>query len=564
MDLQRTLLIGAVAVVGVMTLQQWNQDYNQPTRPTGEEVVTSMSNISIAQSGSDMPALSSDSAGAVTLDGNTQPSAQLVSVKTDTLNVQIDPAGGDIIGLSLTQFPAWLPEEDEKVPAFELMVQNPDCVSGDVTCVYTAQSALVRADGPQANNQRPLYNVKQSSYTLEDGDNTIVVDLTRSTDELNLTKRFTFTRGSYDVRMDYVIENKSDTVWADRFYAQLKRDNSEDPSTVNSSAPMRTFIGGAVRTVDKPYVKVDFKDFTGKSRIQETVDGGYAAIQQLYFVSAWVPAQDQRHTFYTNQSQDGQYNFVGFIDNIEILPGQAMTVGADLYTGPKDQKSMKALADGLQLTMDFGWLWFLAQPLFTLLKFIQSMVGNWGWSIILLTVCVKAIFYPLNATSFRSMAKMRKLGPKMQALKEKHGDDRQKLSQEMMEMYKREKVNPMGGCLPILVQMPVFIALYWVLQESVELRQAPWLGWIHDLSQMDPYFILPLIMGASMFAQQLLNPTPPDPVQAKVMKMMPVIFTVFFLWFPAGLVLYWVTNNTLSIIQQYIITKKIEEEGSSA
>ena len=206
-------------------------------------------------------------------------------------------------------------------------------------------------------------------------------------------------------------------------------------------------------------------------------------------------------------------------------------------------------------------LWFIAQPLFTILKWIHSIVGNWGWSIILLTVLVKALFYPLNATSFRSMAKMRKLGPQLQALKEKYGDDRQKMSQEMMELYRKEKVNPMGGCLPILVQMPVFIALYWTLLESVELRQAPWLGWIYDLSQMDPYFILPLIMGASMFAQQMLNPTPPDPTQAKVMKMMPVIFTFFFLFFPAGLVLYWVTNNILSIVQQYIITKQIEKEG---
>ena len=390
---------------------------------------------------------------------------------------------------------------------------------------------------------------------------TVVVDLTRSTDELNLTKRYTFVRDSYDVRMDYVIENKGDTVWQDRFYAQLKRDGSEDPSTVNSSAPMNTYQGAAVRSVDQPYVKLPFSDF-GKSRFEQNVEGGYAAMLQLYFLTAWVPDQAQRHTYYTNLSHDQQYHFVGFIDNVAVQPGQTVTVGADLYAGPKDQDRLERLADGLQLTKDFGWLWFLAQPLFTLLKFIQSMVGNWGWSIILLTVCVKAIFYPLNATSFRSMAKMRKLGPKMQDLKEKHGDDRQKLSQAMMELYKKEKVNPMGGCLPILVQMPVFIALYWVLQESVELRQAPWLGWIHDLSQMDPYFILPLIMGGSMFAQQLLNPTPPDPTQAKVMKLMPVIFTVFFLWFPAGLVLYWITNNTLSIIQQFIITRKIEKEST--
>ncbi|MGB1272084.1 MAG: membrane protein insertase YidC, partial [Endozoicomonas sp.] len=281
-----------------------------------------------------------------------------------------------------------------------------------------------------------------------------------------------------------------------------------------------------------------------------------------YFVSAWVPNQNEAHQFYTKKSRDGAYNFVGFYDQpFSLKPGETAKLGATLYAGPKNQETLKSLASALELTVDYGMLWFLAQPLFSILKWIHSVVGNWGWSIILLTVLVKGVFYPLNATSFRSMAKMRKLGPRLQQMKEQLGDDRQKMSQAMMELYKKEKVNPMGGCLPILVQMPVFIALYWTLLESVELRQAPWLGWIQDLSQMDPYFILPLIMGASMFAQQLLNPTPPDPIQAKVMKMMPVIFTFFFLWFPAGLVLYWVTNNVLSIIQQYIITQKIEKES---
>ena len=560
MDLQRTLLIGAVAVVGVLTLQQWNEDYNQ-TRPTGEDSHISLSNVSISQGGSDRPVLTSSDAGAPPVEGDATPSAQLISVKTNTLNVEIDPAGGDIIGLSLPKYPAWLPEDGEQVPPFDLLVQRPNCTSGNVTCEFTAQSALMSTDGHQDNNQRPLYNVKQASYVLNDGGDHIVVDLTRSNNDIDVTKRYTFTRDSYDIRMDYIVNNNSDSVWTDRFYAQLKRDGSEDPSTVNSSAPMNTFMGAAVRSNDKPYVKLPFKDF-GKSGFQEDVKGGYAAMLQLYFVTAWVPDQSQTHRFYTNQSASRDNYFVGFINNVSAQPGQTVTIGADLYAGPKDQKSLELLADGLQLTMDFGWLWFLAQPLFSLLTFIHSIVGNWGWAIIFLTVCVKAVFYPLNATSFRSMAKMRKLGPKMQSLKEKHGDDRQKLSQEMMELYKKEKVNPMGGCLPILVQMPVFIALYWVLQEAVELRQAPWLGWIHDLSQMDPYFILPLIMGASMFGQQLLNPTPADPVQAKVMKLMPVIFTVFFLWFPAGLVLYWVTNNLLSIIQQYIITKKIEKESA--
>lgn len=554
MDFQRTLLIGAIAVVGVLTLQQWNEDY--PGTPKSTSVVQS---VSSSLAGSDMPSISDGNSIPSIDDGAEKPSAQLISVKTSTIDALIDPAGGDIISLTLPQYPAWLPEEGEQAVPFQLLVNSPDC-KGEATCVFTAQSALAKSDGPDANNLRGVYSVKQTSYTLDDGEKKLTVNLHKNADGVDITKSFTFYRDSYDVSVNYKIVNNSGKVWRDQFYAQLKRDNSEDPSQLNSKAPMNTYLGAAVRSNDEPYAKLPFDDFTDKA-FAERVQGGYAAMLQHYFVTAWVPDQQKPHQYYTKQNKDG-YNFVGFYDDaIVAQPGETIETGATLYVGPKNQENLKALSDGLELTIDYGMLWFLAQPLFTILKWIHSLVGNWGWSIILLTVLVKAVFYPLNATSFRSMAKMRKLGPKLQEMKEQFGDDRQKMSQAMMELYKKEKVNPMGGCLPILVQMPVFIALYWTLLESVELRQAPWLGWIHDLSQMDPYFILPLIMGASMFIQQMLNPTPPDPVQAKVMKMMPVIFTFFFLFFPAGLVLYWVTNNTLSIIQQYFITKKIEKEG---
>ena len=558
MDLQRTLLIGAIAVVGVLTLQQWNEDYTQ-TRPASEAVVA---NISTAQGGSDVPTITSGSSAPHILDTNVQPTAQLINVQTDTLNVQIDPAGGDIIGLSLPKYPKYLPEQGQESVPFQVLVNKPDCNIADQTCVYTAQSALVATDGPDAKNQRGFYSTAKTSYNLNKGSNELVVDLTRTTGDILLTKRYIFERGAYDLRVEYQVTNRGQQVWKDQFYAQLKRDGSEDPSSRTSNAPTNTYLGAAVRSKDELYEKLPFDDFAD-TPFKESVTGGYAAVLQHYFVSAWVPDQSSSHTYYTNVSGDNRSFIVGFYDNsIVAQPGEMVTVGATLYAGPKIQADLEALAEGLQLTMDFGILWFIAEPLFSLLKFIHSLVGNWGWSIILLTVCVKAVFYPLNQTSFRSMAKMRKLGPKMKEMKEKHGDDRQKMSQGMMEMYKKEKVNPMGGCLPIVVQMPVFIALYWTLQEAVDLRQASWLGWITDLSQMDPYFILPLIMGASMFLQQMLNPTPPDPMQAKVMKMMPLIFTVFFLWFPAGLVLYWVTNNVLSIIQQYIITKKIEAEDT--
>ncbi|MEE3215411.1 MAG: membrane protein insertase YidC, partial [Pseudomonadota bacterium] len=290
------------------------------------------------------------------------------------------------------------------------------------------------------------------------------------------------------------------------------------------------------------------------------VEGGWVAIIQHYFTSAWVPPQQQDNLFYAaTDSQDR--NVAAFAGQSQTLePGAEASLGATLYMGPKVQERLEAVAPNLELTVDFGWLWFIANPLFWLLDHIHSLIGNWGWSIVILTIMVKAALWPLSAKAYKSMARMRKLGPEMQRLKERFGDDRQKMSQEMMKFYQKEKINPLGGCLPILIQMPVFIALYWMLLESVELRHAPFMLWIQDLSVKDPYFVLPILMGASMFVQQLLNPTPPDPMQAKIMKMLPIVFTFFFLWFPAGLVIYWVCNNCISIVQQYVITRKIEDD----
>ena len=557
MDLQRTLLIGAIAIVAVLILRQWYKDYNQIQEPTREDVI--INNVGTSQNASDVPIIALSSTIPQIFDPTIQLSSQFISVTTDTLDLQIDLAGGDIISLSLQKYPLWLPEEGKKSKPFQLMVNKANCQENNTICFYIAQSALVNTDGPNDNNQRSLYSSKQNHYSMAEGQNQLIVDLVTTNGNIHITKRYTFKRNAYNFQVQYEIKNQGDTLWRDQFYAQLKRDQSKDPSLVNSSVPL-SYLGAAVKSIDEPYVKLPFDNFV-KNSFKEKVKGGYAAILQHYFISAWIPAQDEKHTYYTNVTGN-KYVLIGFYDDpIEAKPGEIVSTGAILYAGPKNQENLKALAEGLQLTMDFGMLWFLAQPLFLLLKFIYSLVNNWGWSIILLTICVKAVFYPLNQASFSSMAKMRKLGPQMQKLKEQYSNDRQKMSQSMMELYKKEKVNPMGGCLTIFLQMPVFIALYWVLQESVELRQAPWLAWIHDLSQMDPYFILPLSMGVSMFAQQMLNPIPPDPIQAKVMKLIPIIFTIFFLWFPAGLVLYWVTNNILSIIQQYIITKKITKEA---
>lgn len=295
-----------------------------------------------------------------------------------------------------------------------------------------------------------------------------------------------------------------------------------------------------------------------KGSLKENVSGGWVAWLQHYFVTAWIPAKSDNNVVQTRKDSQGNY-IIGYTGPVISVPaGGKVETSALLYAGPKIQSKLKELSPGLELTVDYGFLWFIAQPIFWLLQHIHSLLGNWGWSIIVLTMLIKGLFFPLSAASYRSMARMRAVAPKLAALKERFGDDRQKMSQAMMELYKKEKINPLGGCLPILVQMPVFLALYWVLLESVEMRQAPWILWITDLSIKDPFFILPIIMGATMFIQQRLNPTPPDPMQAKVMKMMPIIFTFFFLWFPAGLVLYWVVNNCLSISQQWYITRRIE------
>ena len=547
--LQRPLLIAGLAVVGYLMVLQWNQDYNQPksAAPVATQLPGhSAPGIPSTQPHSDVPHLAGESPSAPV--GSTTPSQQLITIITDTLIVTVDPVGGEIVRAELPKFTL---SKDSTAPF--VLLENSNARS------FVAQSGLISLSGAD-RNLKPVFTSASTSYNMGD-QNALNVDLTTTNaDGIQITKRFSFRRDTYQIGVDYIIHNPTDKGWGAVFYGQFKRDDSADPSReMSNTSGMNTYLGAAVRTNEKQYEKLEFADFTDEP-LKEQVEGGYAAIVQHYFVSAWIPKQDQKNTYETRRFNN--QNILSVLEPaVRVEPEQTVTVGATLYLGPKNQERLAVLAEGLDLTIDYGMLWWFAKPLFMLLSFLHSLLGNWGWSIIALTVIVKAIFFPLSAASYRSMAKMRKIGPKMQALKEKHGEDRQAMSQAMMKLYKDEQVNPMGGCLPILVQMPVFIALYWVLLESVELRHAPWILWIHDLSQMDPYFILPLIMGASMFVQQLLSPPPPDPMQAKVMKLMPVIFTVFFLWFPAGLVLYWVTNNILSITQQWYITRKIEAEG---
>ena len=357
--------------------------------------------------------------------------------------------------------------------------------------------------------------------------------------------------------VEYLVENNSDSRWQANLFGQIKRDNSPAPAADTSGMGMQPFLGVAITQPDERFTKFTFEDMA-EEPFKAKLPGGWIALIQHYFLSAWIPTADQSHTYSTRVTRSG-FNIAGFTSPALVLdPGQSGTTGASFYAGPKDQYSLEEISPYLELSVDYGWLWWIAQPLFWLLTNIFSLVGNWGVAIILLTVLIKAVFFKLSAASYKSMANMRRVQPKMADIREQFADDKQKQSQAMMELYRKEKINPMGGCLPILVQMPVFIALYWVLMESVELRHAPFFLWIKDLSVMDPYFVLPLLMGASMFFMQKLNPPPPDPMQAKIMQWMPVMFTFFFLWFPAGLVLYWVVNNLLSMAQQYVITKRIE------
>ncbi len=558
MDIKRTILIVALAIVTYVGVLKWNQDYGQAALPT-QNVAASTATPSIPETSTGTNASASadvpSATGQVTapLETPVAASKDLIQVKTDVLNLEIDPVGGDVVQLRLPLYPR---RQDHPDVPFQLFDNG-----GERT--FLAQSGLTGANGPDARAAgRPVYSSAQKSYQLADGQENLVVDLKFSENGVNYIKRFTFKRGLYDLVVSYEIDNQSAQPWSGNLFAQLKRDGSDDPSSTTATGTA-TYLGAALWTAAEPYKKVSMKDID-KGQLKETVQGGWVAWLQHYFVTAWIPSKDNANSVQTRKDSQGNY-IIGFTGPaVTVAPGAKTEVSATLYAGPKSQAVLKELSPGLELTVDYGILWFIAQPIFWLLQHIHAIVGNWGWSIIFLTMLIKGLFFPLSAASYKSMARMRAVAPKLAALKEQHGDDRQKMSQAMMELYKKEKINPLGGCLPILVQMPVFLSLYWVLLESVEMRQAPWLLWITDLSIKDPFFILPIIMGATMFIQQRLNPTPPDPMQAKVMKMMPIIFTFFFLWFPAGLVLYWVVNNTLSITQQAYITRKIEAAAKKA
>ncbi len=534
----RGLLIVAMLITAYLLILAWQKDYgNTPAPTTTQSASASASSDLGATSGSDLP-VSVATAGA----GN--PNSPLISVKTDRYDIKINPVGGDIVYAALVEYDATLGSDSP----FVLLEDN-------ANRVYVAQTLLGGRDGIDTQAGRAVYQSAQTSYQMT-GDS-LVVPLTYQKDGVIVTKTYEFKKGSYPISVKQTINNTSAKDWQGEFYVQLKRDNSKDPGLSDKGAlSMATYLGGAWGNPDSPYNKLKFGNFND-NELTMTSSDGYVAMIQHYFVSAWTPQNFSAKFFSRSTDND---NYIGYSSLVDVGAGKQITLENTLYAGPKVQSDLAGVATGLEKTVDYGFLWPIAKPLFLLLELIHKVLGNWGWSIIGLTLLVKLALMWFSSKSYHSMAKMRLIAPRLQALKEECGDDRMKMSQEMMKIYREEKVNPMAGCLPILMQMPIFLALYWVLVESVELRHAPWILWIQDLSAMDPWFILPILMGATMYVQQLLNPQPTDPMQAKIMRILPLVFTVFMLFFPAGLVLYWTVNNLFSMTQQHLINKKVEKE----
>ena len=462
------------------------------------------------------------------------------TVVTDLLTVEISHKGGTIINAYLNEYPKELKSEEK----FQLLSNSPDRI-------FHAQSGLIPAE--QMPTHQSEYTSERQEYFLQGNSELIVPLIWKGDNGVVVTKKYHFKPDSYIVEVDYLISNNSNTDQIVSSYTQLSH-GSEEESGGGFMMGMQNFSGGATYNDEEIFEKIDFEDFDSSPKT--TSIGGWAAMIQHYFFAAWIPNDDEKHTYSTKSSR-GKYLLTTVNPSSKIAAGTTASLGKNqLYIGPKEHVRLELLAPGLDKTVDYGWLFIIAKPVAIFLHWIYSFIGNWALSIVVLTLIIKLAFYKLSEKSFRSMAGMKKLAPRLQKIKETYKDDKQKIGKKTMELYKSEKINPAAGCLPILVQIPVFISVYWVLIEMVELRQTPFL-YLPDLSMKDPYFILPLIMGASMWFQQRLNPPPADPIQAKIMMMLPVVFTVFFLWFPSGLVLYWVTNNVLSITQQVYINKKI-------
>ena len=547
MNWQKNLILAAIGVVVWLLVVRWSdfqiQHQTMPTDQQQPSVAVEQLYADRAVTSSTLPVLADDQPTVAKLLANDQ---KTVSITTDVLKVTIDTLGGDVI-------------ETQLLKNLDKMADN----GGQPISILTrsngnefiAESGLIGGNGTDTATGRPIFTTTANSYELLDGQQALEVDFVYNQDGVEFIKRFEFRASDYKIGVRYIIRNLSSEPWSATFYGQFRRD-SHQPE-IDSPTGMKPFLGAAIRENDKNYSRYDFSDIEDKT-VKTSIQGGWLAFVQHYFVSAWVPPQESKNRFSLRKLQGSDVYLMAVTgEKINVAPGNIGEYKVDLYVGPKNQDVLKELSEYLDLTIDYGFLWMLAKPIFAALQIIQGFLINWGWSIILLTIFIKILLYPLSAASLKSMAKMRTLQPEMARIKELYGDDRQKAGQEQMALFKKHQVNPLGGCFPMLLQMPVFIALYWVLSESVEIRHSPWIFWIQDLSAKDPLFILPLIMGASMFLMQKLQPAPTDPMQAKVFQLMPIMFTFFFMMFPAGLVLYWTVNNLLSILQQWYVNRQI-------
>lgn len=531
MGSQRNILVIALLFVSFLIWKAWEEDHvpkppviNQLTQQLGEDS---------------------------TVVGKT------ITVKSDVLSLTINTYGGDVQAAQLLKYDQTL----HSGTPFQLLKSTPDFV-------YVAESGLTGKDGPDnaiQGSKRPVYQTEQTEYVLADGQDELRVPLTYQVSGVSYTKYYVLHRGNYAIDVQYDINNQSESPIDVSMYGQLKQTIELPENTTTEGGRglgLNVFRGAAYSSSNTNYSKYSFDEVKDKA-LDVSTQTGWVAMLQHYFVTAWIPAQDQNNLFYTRATANESQATIGFKGESTIIqPGNSQTISAKLWLGPEIQNQLKETANHLDLTVDYGWLWFLSQPLFYLLKFIHSLVGNWGIAIIIITFIVRGILFPLTRAQYRSMAKMKLLQPRIEALKERYGDDKQKMSAETMAIYKQEKVNPIGGCFLILIQMPIFISLFYVLGNAVELRHAPFALWIYDLSAQDPYYIFPLLMGGTMLLIQMMSPTPAtDPLQKGLMTIMPMIFTVFFLWFPAGLVLYYIVSNLFTIAQQRIIYWELEKNG---
>lgn len=526
MDFKRIILYVIFGAVALKLYSAWLHDYPPAVKKSVQIVQTQATEVN--------QALPVNTSTGVKETHTKVALNQQIQVHTDVLDVSIDETTGRLLNARLPKYP--LSVKDKSKP-YVLLNQTPKTY-------YTAISGVTGLNTIQFKSQK-------NQYALQAGEKTLTVDLYGEKDGLSVTKQFIFTKGSYAINTSYTIVNHGRQPWQGRYFMQTIRKAPKDSSHLIGP---RTFLGVATSSKKEPFDKQTFKDLN-ETPISEAIQGGWLAFIQHYFLTAWVPNQEQSYFYQSKAMDNGLYAVTLMGPSVSAAHGETVEMRSNFYVGPELKNQLDALSPHLALTIDYGWLWMISALLFTVLKYIHAIVGNWGVAIILLTVLIKVLFYKLSEKSFRSMAVMRDLQPKIQALKEQYKDDRQALGRATMELYRKEKVNPMGGCLPMVVQIPVFIALYYVLAESVQLRMADFL-WIHDLSMKDPYYILPILMGVSMFVQQRLSPPAADPMQAKMMMFMPVFFTIIFLNFPAGLTLYWLTNNTITVLQQWYILQK--------